>query len=449
MTYSVTLTNAGAALYAAALISDTPIQLSTMAVGDGGGSPVVAPDPTRTTLVNQVYSTSVSALFQDPNTASLMWAGMIIPPSIGGFTIREVGLFTSDGTLFAISNYPDTIKAIAASGITTDMVINIGMLFSNTALVTLDIDPSVVAATRAWVLATITAGYIVPGGTAGQVLKKNSSTAGDFGWEDPSKVDEYLVDSGTANTYVVTSAPVTSAYTNGMQFKFKIAHACTGASTFNAGPGAVPLVRDDGGATQAGDLPIGTLATVTYDSGTSSFILASVVFSQFGTAAHLNSSDQLGGVSAMQIYAGNPNGHVSGNAAGGGLPPSTCWDSVDNFVWYCTTTGSTSTAVWVAVGAQSGGVLISTSGTIQPGIYYVDTSGSAITLTLSSSLVGAYTFYDVANYWNLNNLTINGNGHSIGVNYTDIYTLFIANGAYPSFNVVGRPAASTPFWGLF
>ena len=62
--------------------------------------------------------------------------------------------------------------------------------------------------------------------------------------------------------------------------------------------------------------------------------------------ANLVASGIRGGLSAVQTYAGNPNGFVAGNAATGGLPPDLCWDSVNKLVWVCTTTGTTSTAVW-------------------------------------------------------------------------------------------------------
>lgn len=55
-------------------------------------------------------------------------------------------------------------------------------------------------------------------------------------------------------------------------------------------------------------------------------------------------------------YAGNPNGNVAGNAAGssGGLPPDFAWDSTNNILYSCTTTGSSSTAVWTKVSSYGG-----------------------------------------------------------------------------------------------
>jgi len=185
-TYSATLTNSGAALYAAALVSGTPIVLNLAAVGDGGGSAIATPDQARTALVNKVYSGPIASLSIDPGNPNLMWAELDIPPTVGGFTIREVGLFTATGVLFAISNFPDTYKPVAAEGSTADLVVNFGMVASNTALIAISIDPSVVQATRAWVLATVTPAYLFPGGTQYQVLQKNSNTPGDASWQDPN-----------------------------------------------------------------------------------------------------------------------------------------------------------------------------------------------------------------------------------------------------------------------
>jgi len=41
------------------------------------------------------------------------------------------------------------------------------------------------------------------------------------------------------------------------------------------------------------------------------------------------------------VYAGNPNGFVSGNTgSAGGVPPDYCWDEADSVLYSCTTTGT-------------------------------------------------------------------------------------------------------------
>lgn len=184
-TFNATLTTAGLALYTAAVASGTPVQLTSMAVGDGNGNPTT-PSPAQTALVRQVFSANLSSLSVSPTDSSLMFAEMLIPPAIGGWAIREVGLYTANGTLFAVANFPDTYKPIVTEGATRDLVIKFGLKLSTTSAVTLVIDASIVGATRAWVLSTVTLALLAPGGTTHQVLRKRTNTDGDVEWADPT-----------------------------------------------------------------------------------------------------------------------------------------------------------------------------------------------------------------------------------------------------------------------
>lgn len=540
-TFSAILTNAGAALYASAVASSTPIVLTTAAVGDGNGAPVVTPDPARTTLVRQVYSAPLNSLSVDPNDPTLIWASLLIAAATGGWTIREVGLFTQNGTLFAIANFPETYKPVTGDGSTRDLVINFGMRASNASLITLTIDPNVVGATRAWVLSTITPAYLFPGGTQYQVLKKNSATAGDASWQDADAPWQYAVattggvvtvtalqaynklikvtgaltanatltmpaalgkwtvinattgafsltvialggagvpilqgradsvycdgvnvayshasastrpagdnslaiantayadsaassaggcylDTGLANAYVLVTAPVTTAYLNGMSFRFSVANANTGACTLNVGLGVKPLVRNDGAPAKAGDFPLNALVVATYNLASASWYVASMVLSQLGTSAKLNASDQVGGVSATQNYAGNPNGFVAGNAALGLLPPSTCWDSVNRWMWICVTTGPAATAAWVVAAPtalSSAPRFINASAQLAAGVYLTNTSAAPFTITLSAApaLGDSLQLIDGPGSWATNNLTIGRNGNTINGSATDL-----------------------------
>ncbi len=81
-------------------------------------------------------------------------------------------------------------------------------------------------------------------------------------------------------------------------------------------------------------------------------------FANFWTAGSTNTFFQ------GQTYAGNPNGHVAGNAgtAGGaqGIVPDILWDSTNNVIWACTTSGPATTAVWV--NCMDPGSLLSANG---------------------------------------------------------------------------------------
>lgn len=192
-TYSAILTTAGLALYTAAVASGVPVQLTAMAVGDGNGNPVT-PNPAQTALVREVYRANLSSLAVDANDSTLMFAEFYIPTNQGGWAIREVGLYTASGVLFAVANFPDTFKPLAADGSSLDLTIKFGLKLANTSAVTLVVDASIVGATRQWVLSTITPAYLFPGGTTHQVLRKKTNADGDTEWADPTASLNIVVD---------------------------------------------------------------------------------------------------------------------------------------------------------------------------------------------------------------------------------------------------------------
>lgn len=56
----------------------------------------------------------------------------------------------------------------------------------------------------------------------------------------------------------------------------------------------------------------------------------------------------------FQVYAGNPNGFVAGNAGTpGGSPSDVVYDSTDNLVYVCTTTGIAAAAVWTSIAVSA------------------------------------------------------------------------------------------------
>lgn len=87
----------------------------------------------------------------------------------------------------------------------------------------------------------------------------------------------FATDTGAADAYVGTYVPAIAAYTNGMVLRLFIANAnLTTTPTFNAGAGAQTILREDGSAIVAGDLPASTFATFEYRSATTKWYLLSV-----------------------------------------------------------------------------------------------------------------------------------------------------------------------------
>ncbi len=149
--YYTLLTNAGIAYETACKAAGLPIKLSQISVGDGAGA-VYNPAATDTALKREVWRGPLNALFQDEKNPSWLLAEVTIPPDVGGWYVREAGIWTDTGILYAIVKYPESFKPIlATSGSGKEFYIRSIFETSNAALVTLLIDDTVVKATRAWV----------------------------------------------------------------------------------------------------------------------------------------------------------------------------------------------------------------------------------------------------------------------------------------------------------
>jgi phage-related tail fiber protein len=150
--YYTLLTNAGIAYETACKAAGTPIKLSQISVGDGGGA-VYNPAATDTALKRVVWRGPLNALFQDEKNPSWLLAEVTIPPDVGGWYVREAGIWTDTGILYAIVKYPESFKPVlATSGSGKEFYIRSIFETSNASLVTLLIDDTVVKATRAWVM---------------------------------------------------------------------------------------------------------------------------------------------------------------------------------------------------------------------------------------------------------------------------------------------------------
>ncbi|MHA3059496.1 phage tail-collar fiber domain-containing protein [Acinetobacter sp. ANC 4636] len=191
MSYQCIHTHKGLQLLAQAEAQGTQLRLTHIAVGDGQGY-AVSPDPAQNQLVRESFRTTINRVFQDPENANKFTVEMIIPVSAGGFVMREVGVFDSNGNLILVGNLPDTYKPVANDGAFNDTVIRIPFMVSNASTIQLQVDPNVVIATHSWILNTITAGFLLGGGTTGQVLKKQSNIDGDVVWEDPSASNVFV-----------------------------------------------------------------------------------------------------------------------------------------------------------------------------------------------------------------------------------------------------------------
>jgi phage-related tail fiber protein len=73
------------------------------------------PDDEQTSLINERFRTQLNSL-KLSDTENIIIAEMIIPPEVGGFTIREAALFDDAGVCMAVANVPETYKPALAEG---------------------------------------------------------------------------------------------------------------------------------------------------------------------------------------------------------------------------------------------------------------------------------------------------------------------------------------------
>ncbi|MGV4057529.1 phage tail protein [Citrobacter portucalensis] len=148
--YYAVLTNVGAAKLANATALGAQVEITQMAVGDGNGA-LPTPNPAQTALVHELRHAPLNTLSIDPNNANQIIAEQVIPEDVGGWWIREIGLFDKDGDMIAVANCAETYKPQLQEGSGRVQIVRMILIVSNTAAVTLKIDPSVVLATRAYV----------------------------------------------------------------------------------------------------------------------------------------------------------------------------------------------------------------------------------------------------------------------------------------------------------
>ncbi len=255
------LTATGRNKLANATATATPLSLTQMAVGDGDNGAYYSPTEAQTALKHEVWRGAINHLAVDANNPNWIVAELVIPDDVGGFYIREVGLFDSAGAMIAVGKFPESYKPTLAAGSNKQLYVRMILEVANTTAVTLLVDPSVVLATRQYcddkvaseinkldgkqsVLVATTAAIALTGlqtidgvvlAAGDRVLVKDQAQAKDNGiyvvaagvWVRAADADAAIevtpglfvsVEKGTANAdsiwQLVTDAPITLGVTN-------------------------------------------------------------------------------------------------------------------------------------------------------------------------------------------------------------------------------------------
>lgn len=149
--YKTVITKAGAEKLAAATVPNgKKVNFTAMAVGDGGGT-LPTPNANQTKLINEVWRHALNKISQDKKNKNYVVAELLIPPEVGGFWMREMGLYDDAGTLIAVGNMAESYKPTLVEGSGRAQTLRMVIMVSDIASVELTIDTSTVMATQDYV----------------------------------------------------------------------------------------------------------------------------------------------------------------------------------------------------------------------------------------------------------------------------------------------------------
>ena len=146
--YGTLCTDIGNAAIANSVLTGTKVNFTQIAVGDANGTPY-APVSGMTALKHQVWSGAIAEVSQDPQQANRMILHAVLPSSVGGWVMREIGVLDDQGRLIAVGNTPEIPKEAVTSGAIMEMDLYIYISVVDARGVNVVIDPTVVIASKA------------------------------------------------------------------------------------------------------------------------------------------------------------------------------------------------------------------------------------------------------------------------------------------------------------
>ena len=145
--YNVT-TNLGDAEIANAIATNTKLNITHIAFGDGNGS-VPTPSKTRTSLVHEVHRQTVTKYERHATNTNWIVIETIIPSSIGGFWVREMGII-ANGKLISHGSHAPFEKLADPSGV-SEYRLRFTQDVTDGSVVEITLDESLIYASQAWV----------------------------------------------------------------------------------------------------------------------------------------------------------------------------------------------------------------------------------------------------------------------------------------------------------
>ncbi len=140
--FKTLVTDVGNVKSANAVLNGKKVNIVTAVIGDGNGA-YYSPTSDQTALRREVWRGDIANKAINEKSANMYDVRIVLDGSVGGFTVREVGLLDDEGDLIVIANTPDTPKAVLEDGILAPLTIVLHVVFTNTEVIEFTVNPSV------------------------------------------------------------------------------------------------------------------------------------------------------------------------------------------------------------------------------------------------------------------------------------------------------------------
>lgn len=140
-------TAVGKAKIAAAILSGKKVNITHIAVGDGGGA-YYEPTEDQTGLVNECWRGEVASYRISGSVANMIDITALIPATVGGFYIREGMAIDEDGDAIALWNTPDIEKRPSTDGVSFPLDIVAHIVVEDASVVTITVNPALDTVSR-------------------------------------------------------------------------------------------------------------------------------------------------------------------------------------------------------------------------------------------------------------------------------------------------------------
>ncbi|GEQ15710.1 phage tail protein [Clostridium butyricum] len=226
--YYTVVTDIGQAKIANSIYSGKKLDLTLLKLGDGNGA-FYNPDSSQTDVKKEVWRGNVVDVEIDAGNPNWINIYTVIAPTDGGFTIREMAVFDSDGDMIGICNCAESYKPTLDEGSGKEITMKMTLAVVNTSAITLKIDPTIIYAKRKDVLELQT--------------KVNEITKQINNLEN----DSYpIVEATGANAYIGASARI-KAVGKGTRCTLFVGTASNGNCSLNLNNSGAVAIKDSNG----------------------------------------------------------------------------------------------------------------------------------------------------------------------------------------------------------